>query len=138
MSVSIDGVLFVKVIDAYKAAYGVEDPHFAVTQLAQTSMRSEIGKLSLDRMFHERDALNLNIVTAINTAAAPWGIQCLRYEIRDISPPRAIKAAMEMQVSSRTILLYYFTRLPRARPSSSRRFRAICYVGLWLRSRSNL
>ena len=78
VTLSIDGVLYVKVVDAYKAAYGVEDPHFAVTQLAQTTMRSEIGKLSLDKMFHERDSLNENIVAAINAAAADWGISCLR------------------------------------------------------------
>jgi len=88
------------VTDAYKAAYGVEDPHFAVTQLAQTTMRSEIGKLTLDRMFEEREALNLNIVRWINEAAEDWGIRCMRYEIRDISPPRAIKVAMEMQAEA--------------------------------------
>ena len=85
--------------DAFNAAYGVEDPHFALTQLAQTTMRSEIGKLTLDRLFTERDALNEAIVKAINDAALDWGIQCKRYEIRDIAPPRAIKAAMEMQVT---------------------------------------
>merc|ERR1719382_1818139 len=69
VSISIDGVLYVKVTDAYKAAYGVEDPHFAVTQLAQTTMRSEIGKLSLDSMFVERENLNSSIVEAINAAA---------------------------------------------------------------------
>mmetsp|Transcript_9582 Transcript_9582/g.30867 ORF Transcript_9582/g.30867 Transcript_9582/m.30867 type:complete len:388 (-) Transcript_9582:284-1447(-) len=100
VSVSIDGVLFVKVTDAYRAAYGVEDPHFAVTQLAQTTMRSEIGKITLDRMFEEREVLNVNIVSSINAAAADWGIQCLRYEIRDITPPRAIRAAMEMQAEA--------------------------------------
>jgi len=88
------------VTDAYNAAYGVEDPHFALTQLAQTTMRSEIGKLTLDRMFEEREALNHNIVNAINQAALDWGIQCKRYEIRDIAPPRAIKAAMEMQAEA--------------------------------------
>jgi len=100
VSIMIDGVLYVKVIDAYKAAYGVEDPHFAVTQLAQTTMRSEIGKLSLDKMFHERDSLNENIVAAINAAAFDWGISCLRYEIRDITPPPAVRTAMEMQAEA--------------------------------------
>jgi len=100
VSIQIDGVLYVKVTDAVKASYGVEDPHFAVTQLAQTTMRSEIGKLSLDSMFVERDILNISIVEAINAAAADWGISCMRYEIRDITPPRAVRAAMEMQAEA--------------------------------------
>ena len=100
VSISIDAVLYVKVTDAYKAAYGVEDPHFAVTQLAQTTMRSEIGKLSLDKMFEERDNLNTHIVAAINSASEAWGIACMRYEIRDITPPRAVRAAMEMQAEA--------------------------------------
>ena len=79
---------------------GVEDPHFAITQLAQTTMRSEIGKLSLDATFLERDQLNANIVSSINTAAAAWGIACMRYEIRDIAPPPAVRAAMEMQAEA--------------------------------------
>ena len=93
VSISIDGVLYVKVIDSYKAAYGVEDPHFAITQLAQTTMRSEIGKISLDNTFKERETLNGHIVRAINSAALDWGISCMRYEIRDISPPKAVRAA---------------------------------------------
>jgi len=100
VSISIDGVLYVKVVDAYKAAYGVEDPHFAITQLAQTTMRSEIGKLSLDKTFEERDLLNTNIVASINAAAADWGIACMRYEIRDITPPQAVRTAMEMQAEA--------------------------------------
>ena len=100
VSISIDGVLYVKVADAYKAAYGVEDPHFAITQLAQTTMRSEIGKISLDNTFKEREALNAHIVQAINAAALDWGISCMRYEIRDISPPKAVRAAMELQAEA--------------------------------------
>jgi regulator of protease activity HflC (stomatin/prohibitin superfamily) len=100
VSIGIDGVLYVKVVDAYHAAYGVEDPHFAITQLAQTTMRSEIGKLTLDETFLERDQLNSNIVQAINAAAADWGIACMRYEIRDIAPPPAVRAAMEMQAEA--------------------------------------
>ena len=101
VSISIDGVLYVKVVDAYRASYGVEDPHFAITQLAQTTMRSEIGKLTLDKLFAERENLNVNIVQSINAAASDWGIACLRYEIRDIMPPRAVRAAMEMQARRR-------------------------------------
>jgi regulator of protease activity HflC (stomatin/prohibitin superfamily) len=100
VSISIDGVLYVKVVDAYKASYGVEDPHFAITQLAQTTMRSEIGKLTLDNIFSERENLNVNIVHSINAAAEDWGISCMRYEIRDITPPRGVRAAMEMQAEA--------------------------------------
>ena len=81
ISLSVDGVLYFRVLDAYKATYGVDDYVFAVTQLAQTTMRSELGKMELDKTFEERDVLNTNIVMAINDAAGPWGIQVLRYEI---------------------------------------------------------
>ena len=91
VSIGIDGVLYVKVVDAFKAAYGVEDPYFAISQLAQTTMRSEIGKLALDDLFLERDRLNAQIVDAINAAASDWGISCMRYEIRDIAPPQAVR-----------------------------------------------
>ena len=100
VNIHIDGVLYVKVVDPYNAAYGVEDPHFAITQLAQTTMRSEIGRLSLDETFLERDRLNASIVEAINAAAADWGIACMRYEIRDIAPPNAVRLAMEMQAEA--------------------------------------
>lgn len=73
-----------QVQDPYRASYGVEDPEFAVTQLAQTTMRSELGKIALDSVFKERDSLNIAIVEAINKASGAWGIDCLRYEIRDI------------------------------------------------------
>nr|CAB3266660.1 stomatin-like protein 2, mitochondrial [Phallusia mammillata] len=97
----IDGVLYVRVDDPYKASYGVEDPEYAVTQLAQTTMRSEIGKLSLDSIFHEREILNISIVKAINAASEePWGIHCLRYEIRDIQVPKRVQEAMQMQVEA--------------------------------------
>mmetsp|Transcript_63075 Transcript_63075/g.118060 ORF Transcript_63075/g.118060 Transcript_63075/m.118060 type:complete len:366 (+) Transcript_63075:47-1144(+) len=100
VTISIDGVLYLKVVDAYQASYGVHDPTFAVTQLAQTSMRSEIGKMTLDRTFEERDAMNHAIVQAVNTAAHSWGIEVLRYEIRDIIPPTSIKQAMEMEAEA--------------------------------------
>lgn len=82
VALAIDGVLYYRVIEPYKACYGVEDADFAITQLAQTTMRSEIGKLTLDRTLAERNLLNVSIVEAINEAAIHWGIQCLRYEIR--------------------------------------------------------
>jgi len=100
VAISIDGVLYVKVVDPHKASYGVENPIYAVSQLAQTTMRSEIGKISLDKTFEERDHLNSRIVTTINEAAKAWGLECLRYEIRDILPPPGIKQAMEMQAEA--------------------------------------
>ncbi|XP_020092863.1 stomatin-like protein 2, mitochondrial [Ananas comosus] len=100
VSILIDGVLYVKIVDPILASYGVENPIFAVIQLAQTTMRSELGKITLDKTFEERDMLNENIVRAINEAATDWGLKCLRYEIRDISPPPGVKAAMEMQAEA--------------------------------------
>ena len=100
VAISIDGVLYVKVVDPFKASYGVENPIYAVSQLAQTTMRSEIGKISLDKTFEERDHLNARIVATINDAASAWGLECLRYEIRDILPPPGIKQAMEMQAEA--------------------------------------
>jgi regulator of protease activity HflC (stomatin/prohibitin superfamily) len=96
----IDGVLYYKVMDPYKASYGVEEQDFAISQIAMTTMRSEIGKLDLDKTFKERDMLNHNIVVAINGASKEWGIECLRYEIKDITPPRNVLTSMELQVSA--------------------------------------
>ena len=100
VTVGIDGVLYMQVVDPYAASYGIGNAVFALVQLAQTTMRSEIGKLSLDKTFSERDTLNQAIVAAINAAAGPWGVKCLRYEIRDITPPAAIRSAMEMQAEA--------------------------------------
>lgn len=100
VTLSIDGVLYVKIIDAVAASYGVSNPYYAITQLAQTTMRSEIGKLPLDRTFEEREALNVAIVASINQAAVNWGIQCMRYEIKDIQPPQSVLRAMELQVAA--------------------------------------
>lgn len=100
VTINIDGVLYVKIVDPYNASYGVEDPLYAVTQLAQTMMRSELGKITLDKTFEERESLNKNIVESINQASAAWGIKCLRYEIRDITPPKSVKAAMDMQAEA--------------------------------------
>ncbi len=103
ISLMVDGVLYFRVMDPYKATYGVEDYVFAVTQLAQTTMRSELGKMELDKTFEERDVLNLNIVTAINQASGPWGIQVMRYEIKDIIPPGSIMEAMEAQMKAERV-----------------------------------
>merc|ERR1719495_1253989 len=100
VTLNIDGVLYFRVVDPYQASYGVEDPQFAITQLAQTTMRSELGKISLDDVFKERDTLNNMIVEAINNAATVWGIRCLRYEIRDIQLPQKVKESMQMQVEA--------------------------------------
>jgi len=100
VTLNIDGVLYLRITDAYKASYGVEDPEFAITQLAQTLMRSEIGKINLDVLFRERDHLNSHIVQQINAASAAWGIQCMRYEIRDIRLPTRVQEAMQMQVEA--------------------------------------
>jgi regulator of protease activity HflC (stomatin/prohibitin superfamily) len=103
ISLHVDGVLYFRVLDPYKATYGVDDYLFAVTQLAQTTMRSELGKMELDKTFEERDVLNTNIVSAINEAAGPWGIQVLRYEIKDIVPPQSVMEAMEAQMKAERV-----------------------------------
>ncbi|XP_050681372.1 stomatin-like protein 2, mitochondrial [Leptidea sinapis] len=100
VTLSIDGVLYLRIVDAYLASYGVEDPEFAITQLAQTTMRSELGKISLDKVFRERESLNVSIVHSINKASEAWGIACLRYEIRDIKLPTRVHEAMQMQVEA--------------------------------------
>lgn len=94
VALHIDGVLYIKINDPHKASYGVEDYLFAVSQLAQTTMRSEIGKLTLDKLFMERESLNTKIVNAIERDCEDWGITALRYEIRDIEPPSNISNAM--------------------------------------------
>ncbi|XP_030598433.1 stomatin-like protein 2, mitochondrial isoform X1 [Archocentrus centrarchus] len=100
VTLQIDGVLYLRILDPFKASYGVEDPEYAVTQLAQTTMRSELGKLTLDKVFRERESLNANIVHSINQASDEWGIRCLRYEIKDIHVPPRVKESMQMQVEA--------------------------------------
>jgi len=100
VTIGIDGVLYIRIVDPYAASYGVEDPLFAVSQIAQTTMRSELGRMKLDETFEERDNLNQSIVKAINTAAHSWGLTCLRYEIRDITPPASVRAAMDTQAEA--------------------------------------
>ena len=103
ITLSVDGVLYFRVLDPYKASYGVDDYVFAVTQLAQTTMRSELGKMELDRTFEERNLLNTNIVSSINEASEPWGIQVLRYEIKDIVPPKSVMESMEAQMKAERV-----------------------------------
>ncbi|KAI9883633.1 MAG: hypothetical protein M1823_004598 [Watsoniomyces obsoletus] len=100
VTLELDGVLYTRVFDAYKASYGVEDAEYAISQLAQTTMRSEIGQLTLDHVLKERAALNTNITQAINEASQAWGVVCLRYEIRDIHAPEGVVAAMHRQVTA--------------------------------------
>lgn len=103
ITLNVDGVLYFRVLDPYKATYGVDEYVFAVTQLAQTTMRSELGKMELDKTFEERDQLNTNIVSSINEASSPWGIQVLRYEIKDIVPPNSVMEAMEAQMKAERV-----------------------------------
>ena len=100
VTLSIDGILYLKIIHPVNASYGAEDVFYAVTQLAQTAMRSAIGKINLDNTFEERETLNMQIVTVINEAASTWGIQCMRYEIKDIKPPQNVLKAMETQIAA--------------------------------------
>ncbi len=100
VQVRMDGVIFIQVVDPKKASYGINDYHFAVSQLAQTTMRSEIGKLDLDRTFEERMAINRAVVQAIDEAAISWGVKVLRYEIKNITPPQSVLSAMEKQMQA--------------------------------------
>jgi regulator of protease activity HflC (stomatin/prohibitin superfamily) len=98
ISVEVDGVLYMQVIDPVKASYGIDNFMFASSQLAQTTMRSEIGKLDLDRTFEEREAINSAIIQAVDKASDPWGIKITRYEIKNITPPKSVKDALEKQM----------------------------------------
>lgn len=95
VSVEIDGVIYLQVQDAKMSAYGIDDYYRAASQLAQTSLRSAIGKIDLDKTFEEREAINQQVVQAVDEAAHTWGIKVLRYEIKDIHPPKSVMDAME-------------------------------------------
>ena len=98
VQVGVDGVLYLQVLDASKASYGITNYRFAIIQLAQTTLRSEIGKIDLDRTFEERAAINANVVSELDKASAPWGVKVLRYEIKNINPPKDVLSAMEKQM----------------------------------------
>ncbi|MCK5222423.1 MAG: paraslipin [Candidatus Aminicenantes bacterium] len=98
ISVEIDGVLYIRVVDPVKASYGIRDFRYAIVQLAQTTMRSEIGRIELDVTFESRDNINTQIVQAIDEASDPWGIKVTRYEIKNIDTPQTIRDAMEKQM----------------------------------------
>jgi regulator of protease activity HflC (stomatin/prohibitin superfamily) len=100
VQVAVDGVVFAQVIDPAKASYGISNYQFAVIQLAQTTMRSEIGKIDLDKTFEERTNINGAIVSAIDEASSGWGVKILRYEIKNITPPKSVLNAMEKQMQA--------------------------------------
>ena len=98
VQVGVDGVLYLQVLQADRASYGISDYSFAISQLAQTTLRSEIGKIALDRTFEERGVINANVVTELDKASDPWGVKVLRYEIKNINPPADVLSAMEKQM----------------------------------------
>jgi regulator of protease activity HflC (stomatin/prohibitin superfamily) len=98
VQVGVDGVLYLKVLNPERASYGISDYLFAISQLAQTTLRSEIGKIDLDRTFEERTNINMSVVSELDKASEPWGIKVLRYEIKNITPPQDVLAAMEKQM----------------------------------------
>jgi regulator of protease activity HflC (stomatin/prohibitin superfamily) len=98
VQVGVDGVLYLKVLNPERASYGIDDYTFAITQLAQTTLRSEIGKIDLDKTFEERTHINIQVVTELDKASEPWGVKVLRYEIKNITPPVDVLAAMEKQM----------------------------------------
>jgi regulator of protease activity HflC (stomatin/prohibitin superfamily) len=100
VQVGVDGVLYLQVLDASKASYGISNYRFAIAQLAQTTLRSEIGKIELDRTFEERAAINANVVSELDKASEPWGVKVLRYEIKNIAPPKDVLQAMEKQMKA--------------------------------------
>ena len=98
VQVGVDGVLYLQVLDPEHASYGITDYAFAISQLAQTTLRSEIGKIDLDRTFEERSMINTNVVAELDKASDPWGVKVLRYEIKNINPPADVLGAMEKQM----------------------------------------
>src|SRR5512139_338850 len=98
VQVAVDGILYLKVLDPQRASYGIADYQWAISQLAQTALRSEIGKIDLDRTFEERTHINGMVITELDKATGPWGIKVLRYEIKNITPPKDVLAAMEKQM----------------------------------------
>jgi regulator of protease activity HflC (stomatin/prohibitin superfamily) len=98
VQVQVDGVLYLKVLNPERASYGINDYLFAISQLAQTTLRSEVGRIDLDRTFEERTNINTQVVAELDKASEPWGVKVLRYEIKNITPPHDVLAAMEKQM----------------------------------------
>ena len=98
VQVAVDGILYFKILNAERASYGISDYNYAISQLAQTNLRSEIGKIDLDKTFEERTTINTAVVTEVDKASEAWGVKVLRYEIKNITPPQDVLAAMEKQM----------------------------------------
>src|SRR5213082_4248424 len=98
VQVAVDGVLYIKVLNPERASYGITDYNYAISQLAQTNLRSEIGKIDLDKTFEERTNINMQVVSEVDKASEAWGVKVLRYEIKNITPPQDVLAAMEKQM----------------------------------------
>ncbi len=133
VQVGIDGVLYLQVLDAARASYGISDYHFAISQLAQTTLRSEIGKIDLDRTFEERSTINSNVVNELDKATEPWGVKVLRYEIKNINPPRDIIQAMEKQMRAereKRAVILDFRRRARRQDQPGRRREAARHQGV--------
>src|SRR5437868_1152002 len=101
VQVAVDGILYFKVLNAERASYGISDYNYAISQLAQTNLRSEIGKIDLDKTFEERTTINTAVVTEVDKASEAWGVKVLRYEIKNITPPKDVLAAMEKQMRAK-------------------------------------
>ena len=117
VQVGVDGMLYLKVLNPERASYGISDYNFAITQLAQTTLRSEIGKIDLDKTFEERTNINTAVVTELDKASEAWGVKVLRYEIKNINPPHDVLAAMEKQMRAerekRAVILHVGRRARR-------------------------
>ncbi len=100
VTVEVDGLIYLQVVDSKQAAYGINDYHIAASQLAQTTLRSCVGRIDLDKTFEEREAINAQVVASIDEAAAAWGVKVLRYEVKDILPPDTVRQAMEAQMTA--------------------------------------
>ena len=100
VQVGIDGILYLKIMDPERASYGISNYSFAITQLAQTTLRSEVGKIELDRTFEERTNINIQVVTEVDKASEAWGVKVLRYEVKNLTPPESILRAMQQQITA--------------------------------------
>jgi len=100
VQVAVDGIVYMRVVDAQLASYGIDDYYFGIIQLAQTTLRSEVGKIELDKTFEARGHINANVVSEVDKAAEAWGVKVMRYELKNITPPREIIASMEKQMKA--------------------------------------
>src|SRR5512137_1923356 len=119
VQVAVDGILYLKVLDAQRASYGIADYYYAISQLAQTALRSEIGKIDLDRTFEERTHINGMVITELDKATGPWGIKVLRYESKKITPPKYVRAAVKTPEGERDAEINSNERKKKAVPQES-------------------